>query len=99
MFLLNIQNDIAKCLKVCYKDSSWLSHLRFGHLNFGGLQLLSKRKMMRACLPLIILTSCVKGAYWGAMQEKLSKRSNFKSTEAIGACTYRRIWTNEAKLS
>ena len=24
MFLLNIQNDVAKCLKVCYIDASWL---------------------------------------------------------------------------
>ena len=37
MFKLNIQNDLTKCLKVCYKDTNWLRHLRFGHLNFGGL--------------------------------------------------------------
>ncbi|KAJ0098114.1 hypothetical protein Patl1_28311 [Pistacia atlantica] len=24
MNLLNIQNDVAKCLKVCFNDSSWL---------------------------------------------------------------------------
>lgn len=47
MFMINIQNDVAKCLKACYKDASWLWHLRFGHLNFGGLELLSKKKMVR----------------------------------------------------
>ncbi|KAJ4716700.1 Retrovirus-related Pol polyprotein from transposon TNT 1-94 [Melia azedarach] len=47
MFSLNIQNDVAKCLKVCYKDASWLWHLRFGHLNFGGLELLAKKEMVR----------------------------------------------------
>jgi len=47
MFLLNIQNDVAKCLKACYVDASWLWYLRFGHLNFGGLSLLSKEKMVR----------------------------------------------------
>ena len=47
LFPLNIQNDIAKCLKACYKDASWLWHLRFGHLNFGSLELLSKKKMVR----------------------------------------------------
>ena len=47
MFLLNIQSDVAKCLKTCYKDVSWLWHLRFGHLNFGGLDLLSKKEMVR----------------------------------------------------
>lgn len=36
MFMLNIQNDIAKYLKACYKDL-WIFHL-----NFGGLELLSK---------------------------------------------------------
>jgi len=47
IFLLNIQNDVAKCLKACYIDASWLWHLRFEHLNFGGLSLLSKEKMVR----------------------------------------------------
>ena len=47
MFSLNIQNDVAKCLKACYKDASWLWHLRFGHLNFGGLEMLSKKEMVR----------------------------------------------------
>ncbi|KAL5861982.1 hypothetical protein ACOSQ3_003274 [Xanthoceras sorbifolium] len=45
LFSLNIQHDVAKCLKACYKDASWLWHLRFGHLNFGSLKLLSKKKM------------------------------------------------------
>lgn len=47
MFLLNIQNDVAKCLKACYTDSSWLWHLRFGHLNFDGLERLAKKEMVR----------------------------------------------------
>ena len=46
MFMLNIQSDVAQCLKVCYKDIAWLWHLRFGHLNFGGLELLSKKEMV-----------------------------------------------------
>ncbi|KAM2569381.1 hypothetical protein TB2_009490 [Malus domestica] len=45
MLPMNIQNDVAKCLKTCYKDTSSLWHLRFGHLNFGGLELLSKKEM------------------------------------------------------
>ena len=34
------------------KDENWLWHLRFGHLNFGGLNLLSRKGMVRV-LPLI----------------------------------------------
>jgi hypothetical protein len=52
MFVLNIQNDVAQCLKMCYKEESWLWHLRYGHLNFGGLELLSKKDMVRG-LPYI----------------------------------------------
>lgn len=47
MFVLNFQNEVAQCLKVCYKDKSWCLHLRFGHLNFGGIELLSKKEMVR----------------------------------------------------
>eukprot|EP00253_Pinus_taeda_P016931 PITA_16931 len=34
------------------KDENWLWHLRFGHLNFGGLNLLSRKEMVKG-LPLI----------------------------------------------
>ena len=27
MFMHNIQNNIAKCLKACYKDTAWFWHL------------------------------------------------------------------------
>ena len=46
MFLIKIQSDVAKCLKTCYKDSSWLWHLRLSYINFRSLELLSKKMMM-----------------------------------------------------
>ncbi|KAJ7978961.1 Retrovirus-related Pol polyprotein from transposon TNT 1-94 [Quillaja saponaria] len=46
MFILNLQNDGAKCLKMCAKDSTWRWHMRLGHLNFGGLKNLGEKKMV-----------------------------------------------------
>ncbi|PWA98023.1 hypothetical protein CTI12_AA024020 [Artemisia annua] len=37
----------AKCLKSCLKDHSWLWHMRYGHLNFGDLKLLSSKGMVK----------------------------------------------------
>ncbi|GJZ58550.1 retrovirus-related pol polyprotein from transposon TNT 1-94 [Tanacetum coccineum] len=47
MFILNIQHDEAKCLKSCLKDHSWLWHMRYRHLNFGDLKLLSSKGMVK----------------------------------------------------
>ena len=52
MFPLNIQHDAMRCLNAIIKDDSWLWHLRLGHLNFGGLKLLSSKKMVKG-LPYI----------------------------------------------
>ncbi|KAK2994443.1 hypothetical protein RJ640_001259 [Escallonia rubra] len=47
MFLMNIHHDAPKCLKACFDNQSWLWHLRLGHLNFGGLKLLSTKNMIK----------------------------------------------------
>ncbi|PWA57377.1 copia-type polyprotein [Artemisia annua] len=47
MFLLNNQHVEPKCLKSCLKDHSWLWHMRYGHLNFGDLKLLSSKGMVK----------------------------------------------------
>lgn len=65
LFTLNIKTESPKCLKAIIKDSSWLRHLRFGHLGFNGLNLLSRSKMVNG-LPLIKLHNqlckgCMKG--------------------------------------
>ncbi|GJR65954.1 retrovirus-related pol polyprotein from transposon TNT 1-94 [Tanacetum coccineum] len=46
-FILNIQHDEARCLKSCLEDHSWLWHMRYGHLNFGDLKLLSSKGMVK----------------------------------------------------
>ncbi|XP_075076895.1 uncharacterized protein LOC142163501 [Nicotiana tabacum] len=42
MFILYLQNDVPRCLLSYAKDSSWLWHMRFGHLNFDSLTLMKK---------------------------------------------------------
>ena len=52
MFVLNVQGGDVKCLIACVKNTFCLWHLRFGHLNFGSLKLLTKKSMVRG-LPFI----------------------------------------------
>ncbi|KAL8102990.1 hypothetical protein AgCh_027504 [Apium graveolens] len=65
LFTLNMQIKVQKCLKSVIKNDSWLWHLRYGHLGFSGLKLLSKTKMVNS-LPEInksenLCEMCVKG--------------------------------------
>eukprot|EP00253_Pinus_taeda_P014181 PITA_14181 len=62
MFPLTIKTDLKnkeviaamsqEAFQSVPKDDNWLWHLRFGHLNFAGLNLLSRKRMVRG-LPLI----------------------------------------------
>ncbi|GMP43110.1 hypothetical protein CsSME_00012606 [Camellia sinensis var. sinensis] len=63
----NHGNLIARCLSAIIKDKDWLWHLRFGHLNFGSLKLLSSKNMVKG-LPHIAHTnevceSCILGKH------------------------------------
>eukprot|EP00253_Pinus_taeda_P006182 PITA_06182 len=53
---LKNKNEIAAVTQEAFqsvpKDENWLWHLRFGHLNFGGLNLLNRKGMVKG-LPLI----------------------------------------------
>ncbi|GJZ47234.1 retrovirus-related pol polyprotein from transposon TNT 1-94 [Tanacetum coccineum] len=67
MFILNIQHDEAKCLKSCLEDHSWLWHMRYGHLNFGDLKLLSSKGMVKGLdqidLPNQVCKGCLLGKH------------------------------------
>ena len=52
LFLLPIQIDMVTCLTSYYKDSSWLWHLRLGHLNYGELKMVASKSTVKG-LPLI----------------------------------------------
>ena len=89
MFPLNVCNDVPKCLKTCYEDPSWLWHLRFGHLNFGSLEDLSKKKMVRG-LPHIhkpnqVCEGCLLGKHHRSSFPKESMTRAKKPLELIHA--------------
>ena len=52
MLILNIQNDVVRCLKSCVNYFSWIWHQRYEHLNFGELKLLRKKHMIRGLTPI-----------------------------------------------
>jgi len=84
MFFLNIQNDVAKCLKACYNDASWLWHLRFGHLNFRSLSLMAKQNMVRG-LPSInhpdqLCEGCL---LWKQLRMSFPKESNSRAKKPL----------------
>ncbi|XP_072076528.1 uncharacterized protein [Arachis hypogaea] len=47
-FLLNMRSGGAICLKSCIEDPPWIWHMRYGHLNFGGLKELETKKMKKS---------------------------------------------------
>jgi hypothetical protein len=70
MFPLVMINDLSGSLNV-YKDGSldeyWLWHLRYGHLHFGGLDLLQKKHMVKGlpCIqqPISSYERCILGKH------------------------------------
>ena len=70
MFLLNIQTDVGKCLKTCVEHSNWLWHLRLRHLNFEGLQLLAKKKMVNGLPSIEHPNQLCEGCLFGKQSRK-----------------------------
>ena len=47
VYLLNLKNGNAMCLKTYASDPSWIWHIRFNHLNFGRFNALGEKKIMK----------------------------------------------------
>jgi len=81
------------------KDQNWLWHLRFVHLNFGDLNLLSRKGMVRG-LPLIEkLDSLFDGCILGKQHKEsfpLGKSIRAKST--LRDCPLRFMWTDAKSI-
>ena len=70
MFPLIMRNDLTTSLnasKTKSLDQSWLWHLRYGHLHFGGLELLQKKQMVKGLSsieqPTSSCESCILGKH------------------------------------
>ena len=84
-FFLNIQNDVVKCLKSYVNDFSWIWHLRFGYLNFGGLKLLSKKNMVRGLHSKDHLDQLFEGCLLGKhAQNNFPKEASTRATDVHG---------------
>eukprot|EP00253_Pinus_taeda_P002234 PITA_02234 len=78
---LKNKNELAAVTQEAFqsvpKDENWLWHLRFGHLNFGGLNLLRRKGMVKG-LPLIEKPdSLCEGCILGNNIEKFSLRKTW----------------------
>lgn len=71
MFPLEISCLDDYALVATIKDDSWLWHLRYGHLHFNGLKLLSQKKMVHG-LPSV---SCVDNVCEGCIYGKQHRKS------------------------
>ncbi|GJW07799.1 retrovirus-related pol polyprotein from transposon TNT 1-94 [Tanacetum coccineum] len=84
MFILNIQHDEAKCLKSCLEDHSWLWHMRYGHLNFGDLKLLSSKGMVKGLdqidHPNQVCEGCLLGKH---VRSSFSKEATSRAKEPL----------------
>ncbi|KAH9667537.1 hypothetical protein KPL70_021079 [Citrus sinensis] len=73
--------------RACHKDKFWTWHLRYEHLNFGGLELLSKKNMVKG-LPYInhpdqLCEGCLLGKQFRKSFPKESNSRAQKSLELI----------------
>lgn len=77
-------NAQAKCLKSCVEDETWLWHLRFGHLNFGGFKELAKKGMVNG-IPHIdhcdkFCEGCVLGKH---PRNSFSKEASYRAKKVL----------------
>ena len=84
MFLLNIQYDVTKCLKTCVNETSWLWHLRYGHINFDNLNLLSKNELVKGLPSIDHPDQLCEGCLLGKQSRKsFPKEATFRAKEPL----------------
>ena len=84
MFIIKIQSDVAKCLKAFVGDSSWLWHLRFGHLNFDSLNSLSRKHMVNGLPHIDHANQLCEGYLFGKQSRKrFPKESMTRAREPL----------------
>ena len=71
--------------------------MRYGHLNFGELELLKDKAMVNG-LPSVDHPNqlCEWCLHEKAISKEFFQKSHYKNQEAIGARSYRRLWTYQS---
>lgn len=93
MWILDIKNGVARCLKICVKDVSWLRHLRLGHLNFDNLNILSNKQMVHGLPSIDHLDQLYKGCILIKNLEDAFHMRWMQSKEVTWTHLHRCMWT------
>lgn len=84
MFKLDLRKVSHKCLNVDVTDKSLLWHMRFGHLNFGGLAELTKKNMVHGLpemnYPKQFCEGCVLGKH---TRKSFQKKAKYRAKEPL----------------
>nr|GEX20160.1 copia-type polyprotein [Tanacetum cinerariifolium] len=74
----------AKCLKSCLEDHSWLWHMRYGHLNFGDLKLVSSKGMVKGLDHIDHPNQVCEGChFWKHARSSFPKESTSRAKEPL----------------
>lgn len=83
MYKLNLRNVREKCLKINLADKTSLWHLRFGHLNHGGLQKLAKKGMVHGLPEMDYTKQFCEGCVMGKHARSPFPMAEFRAKEIL----------------
>ncbi|KAL0457718.1 UNVERIFIED_CONTAM: Retrovirus-related Pol polyprotein from transposon TNT 1-94 [Sesamum latifolium] len=98
MFKLNVKTAEEKCLQACINNSSWIWHMRFGHLNFEGLKMLGEKNMARGVPKINHPNQLCEVCLLGKHAKEFSQGVTFKSNQAFTTCACGCMWSIQSTI-
>ena len=84
MFKLNSRNIKETCFRVDMNDKAWLWHLRFGHLNYGGLKELARKDMVHGLPNMDYVGKFCEGCVLGKhARNSFQKKAEFRAKKPL----------------